>query len=374
LTRSFICRIEHGKVRPSRQTLEEFARRLGRPLEYFTAASAGDRLQAGFHRLYAEGREAVSTGQMDAALELGRRALDAALTLGDPEAELRARLLLIEIHGARGECGPALTAGEPLEAHRADSPAVAALLARGCIQLGDCCMRSDQLLTARRLYRRSLSLTAGRSPDLHVEAQLRLACCCAQLGDTGEAAEAYRTVGAMPGPAEWAGLADLGRGGLLCLDGDLDGALQTTLASRHRLEALGHTAAVYARHNQAVIEGRTGHWDRAIELLQGCLEEYERRGETVLQASALEELAECLLAHRYLHEALEICGQALSLLGSEAHSFLRGRLYRQAATIHLAGGDSQRAYDLGLVSLELFRHLGARLEIDTTRAFLERLL
>ncbi|HWI62289.1 MAG TPA: helix-turn-helix transcriptional regulator, partial [Symbiobacteriaceae bacterium] len=47
LTRSFICRIEHGKVRPSRQTLEEFARRLGRPLEYFTAASAGDRLQAG---------------------------------------------------------------------------------------------------------------------------------------------------------------------------------------------------------------------------------------------------------------------------------------------------------------------------------------
>lgn len=373
LTRSFVCRIEHGKVRPSPRTLEQFAARLGRPPDFFTLETAGsDQLQAEGRRLLTESDRLLAAGLTDRALDLARQSLQTALAVGDPDSELQARAHLIRIHRKQGQWAEALAVGEPLTARETGN---ARLLAEAYLDLGECGLRAEQYLTARLFFRHSARLSQGsrQAGARHSEALLRLACCCMQLGELDEAAQSYAALAAPGGPAEGTGLARLGLGSLRFLQGEIGPALALTREARDRLEALGHPAAVYARHNQGVMEGRFGHWDRSIELLQDCLAEYERQGETWLQAAALEELAECLLVHRCLSEALEMCGQALSLLGVRADSFLRGRLYRQAAAIHLAGGDTQRAHDLGLVSLELFRHLGARLEIAASRAFLDGL-
>lgn len=374
MTRSFICRIERGKVRPSRQTLELFAARLGRPVEYFTGETEGDQLQARERTLLLRAGKALGAGRPDSALELARSALSAALTLGSPEAECRARLQLIKIHEQRGEYRAALAVGEPLDDQTgATSPPI--LLADVCLRLGNCAAQAEQLQAAVRYYRKALRLAGSRRrlDGVAMHAWLALGCCSQQMGDLDEAAAAYRSLERQAGGREWTGLARLGLGEVMFTRGDGSAALELTREARSALEALRHPAAVYARHNQAVMEGRAGRWDRSIDLLQDCLQTYAQRGETRPRAGALEEIAQCFLVHGYLPEALQVCSQALSLLDGRAESLLRGRLYRQIATIHLAGGDAQRAHDLGLVSLELFRHLGARVEADATLAFLTEL-
>ncbi|HLN65552.1 MAG TPA: helix-turn-helix domain-containing protein [Symbiobacteriaceae bacterium] len=368
LTRSFICRVERGKVRPSRQVLELFAARLGKPVTYFTDETMNeDRLQAEARKLRERAQLAVAAGQFDPALGLARQGLEAAVSLGRTEDEFRARLALVQVHEHRGEYREALAAGAAL-GDQAPTP----LLAEAYLHLGHCSLGMEQLPAARRYYQQVLRLAGGsqRLAELYTEAQMSLGCCCLTLGETDEAAGAFRQVLDFGDSVAAAGLGRLGMGSVLFLRGDVAAGLETTREARRRLEALGHPAAVNARHNQAVMEGQAGRWDRTIDLLQGCLAVYEQRGDRRLQASALEEIAHCFVAHDYWHEALEVCGQALALLDATDDSFLRGRLYRLVASVHRAGGDAQRAHDLGLVSLELFRHLGARLEVAATRAFL----
>lgn len=378
VTRSYICRLEKGKVSPSLHTLTLLANRLEKPVEYFLGSLEQDQsLRTAAAALKEQIRRKVAASDLPGAISLARNLVRTCMQSAAPEFELQARLTLLRLYEQAGLTTEAMELGEQL-AERGRLANDYDLLAEVYLKLGTLHYGRGNLTVAKLHYERSLRCTRGKKSRINQEAKawVNLGSCFYRLGQYTDAAASYRRCLALAGygiPPELVAQAKLGLGWVLHQQGDTTQGLVLTREAEEHLDSLVHPAAVYARHNRAIMEGALHGRAAAVDLMVLCLAEYERRGDTTKQAAVLEELARWELDQDALDQAMQYCRRAFGVLQDRPDVVLFGRLYRVAAEIEAKRGHRQRAADLALLSLELLRAIDAWAEVGVTRSALERL-
>ncbi len=299
LTKGFISLLEHDRAKPSVQTLERLAQRLGKPVAYFLGDSEASMAHKVLEVLASRGRS-----------ELVRRRYDAALAAFTEMRELAAshRDSRMETHAALG-AGEALLGLRRLDEAR---PYLDDALGRGrdakdalveCRALHGLATvehRSGHFPRAVSLYKAALAVVpslSGAEPTLHGEIWLFLGTVLTRMGHMDEALDANthaREIFEEASRPEKVGEALQGLANVLASSGEYDAALVYYERARvlfEQYEDLQMTS--YVRNNLGMLLVQLGRPREALDHLSVSLAIKQRLADAVGECRTLTELARC---------------------------------------------------------------------------------
>jgi len=322
-TRAYISMIERDRVRPSLQTLQVLASRLGKPVHYFVEGlpcSRGDvlllcNLATGF----------IERRDFDKALTLLEQAAEYAARLGDGRLRGLVNMTFCRLYEILGRYDEAwehgLDARQALTSHGDPDD-----LARTIIYLGNVERSRGNLVQAKRLYEEALEILRGSGNQrLLTMANWGLGNVTGELERIDEAYEHFQLA-------------------LKCAEGSLGvkdrAALQMGLALTYR---------------------ERGDLDRALELSAKALQVYEETGQAELVADLHNNIGSILArrgdrraARRSYERSLEILGAETPVQAAEA---LRG-----LAGLDVEEGDPDSGVARARAALRIAKELEAELE------------
>lgn len=377
VSRSMICLIEKGRCKPSWDTLQILAERLGKPVEYFLDEPVEPSELKGLRSLLA-GLEEKPPPDPGTALEQAVTATRLAQRLGEAGLELKGTMLQGEFHMRARQYDHAVERFEDcVELARAAGDKAA--MVQALYQAGRAMHFGEDLAAARRYYRRATRLAMGRKDlvDLHVRVLINLGSCCLRLADGPGALEAYQEAVTLAWDhgleVTLRGQAFVGLALAYRNLRDTRNAEKTAMLAVQLLTKPSHPLLVVAKHNMAVILADQGRWNEAVPLFHECLEQFRQSQDLVRQAAVWEELARYHLHLGALRDAEGACKEALALLDRQDDGILRGRVYRVLGHIAAASGRRERALELYRTGLEILRRVKATEEVGETRACIEAL-
>jgi tetratricopeptide (TPR) repeat protein len=376
MTRAFISQVESGKCRPSRQSLQLIAQRLGKTLDYFLHDEDEDTLTVTLALIETADREMKTAGTESRAKRKLQRALSLLAGFEAPELEGRARLLLARCLRAEGATGPVRKESERAVAcFRSANDRNNTALA--LTELGATAYRQEDFETAKHCYQEALVYCSGLKTmqPLYIECLIMLGSTLYCLGEYTAAAEHYQRAwseGTTLNQPLRMGKIAMGLGWTLFLSRDLQAARRWTNQAVQLLGEAKSGEQLAAEHNLALIEADLGNWERSYIILQACLRRYEEQGRPERQANVLEDLARYWQHKGDMPRAEKACWQAIDLLDLADNRMLRGRLYRRLGLIAAGRGNLREAYCLQKISLDLLQLVGAMGEVELTQAELER--
>lgn len=368
MSAAFISMIENGRATPSPAKLQLIAKRLQKPVEYFTA-DFSDVEETAYLLL-----EGARQDQRNGDLPKAQRRLLQALRVAEQTQNigLQARIHLDIASGLSGM-------GQFEEAMERCETAIDLIqlsgkenlsdLIEALFQLGSTQFLAEDFAGAKRTYTRVLRMTAGLKTraDVAMRAQCYLASCLGRLGDIEGSAEVSRELiqSCDPGahPSIWVEAA-LGLSAALYRKGKLEEALGWARKAVTVCQNTGSSALVLAEHNVAVIEARRGNWETAYVMMRRCLAVYRDTGRHQNTASILEEMANYWRHKKDLNKAEATCREGLAELDKQDSTVQRGRLYRILGEIYLARNNLIRARELFEISREFFRKTRTREELE----------
>lgn len=317
LSKGFISLLEHDQTRPSLQTLELLAQRLGRPLSYFLAGVEGNLSRSALRALELRGRIELRGKRYDAALEtfgeLRNLAApqhdDGAVTtaiLGRGEALLGLRRL----DDARGSLDDALARG------RAQSDPL--VECRALHALATVEHRTIQYGQAVALYRQALEVVPrleGAEPALHGEILLYLSTVLFRMGRLEESLEACTQARRIfeEVATDRLGEAHMNLGVVHYQSGRYDEAMLHYARALELLEQHEDLLTLSrVRNNLGMVLVEAGRPDEALEHLTSSLSMAQRLGDRVGECQTWTELARCHLASGDPVQAREVALQALA--------------------------------------------------------------
>jgi HTH-type transcriptional regulator, quorum sensing regulator NprR len=382
MTRAFISLVESGKCRPSPDTLRIIARRLEKPVDYFTADSPPMEDRAALAFALLTGAEAeLQPGAPLKRMRETRQKLEQVLTLvsGTDHRGLQGHACLLlgrvlralaQYEEAQEQCITALGFFKDDKDTRR--------LTDTYKELGDLYYLTADFPKAVSAYKSAALYvsTSKRQQAIRAEVLTYLGTALNRLGEHAEAITCYRAALASTGGAdqqEWWGQIAMGLGWSFFLAGNLAEARKWTLRSLEALQKAASANVPLARHNLAILEMRRGNWEQAYVVLQECLSTYRETGRIGKQASVLEDLAQYWQRKGDLVRAEQACWEAIDLLDTDENLVLRGRLYRMVGEIVRSRGEIRSAHGLLRVSLELLTRVKASKEADLTRLALQNL-
>ncbi len=358
LTKGFISLLEHDRAKPSVQTLQRLAERLGQSVSYFL----DDHEATNSHR-------AVEVLGSRGRLELVRKRYDAALATF---AEMRglagshrdARTEMYAVAGM-GEALVGLRRGDEARTHLEDAltrardggdPLVECRALRG---LGTVEHRTGHFPRSVSFYKAALAIVPSLSnvdPTLHGEIWLLLGTVLARMGRPDEALDAYaraREVFDEAARPEQAGEALQALAGTLTGSGDYEAALRCSeraCALFEHYEDLQMTSDVRDRLGMLLVQaGRPQH---ALEQFEASLAIKQRLRDAAGECRALTELARCHFICGQPDRARELANRAMMQSRQAGLPDEAARAQIVLGTIAAGGGDARTAQRLLLEAAE----------------------
>lgn len=364
MTRAFICMVEKGRAKPSLESLQSIAARLGQPVSTLLQSEVGPLDQELISVLIENATHLLQAGKRPEAEATLRQGLRLAEEQNQTEGQSTTLELLGRLTLEQGRFDEALGYFErylDLAKHLAQGRRVTT----GYLQMADTMYRMMQFLVARRYYDRAVRETNERKSltDLRQRALISKGNCLMRIGDWAPAATAYEeAVNLHPylGERRQLAYAQMGLGVAYRRLGRLDAAHQVTLASLETLQQLGDPSRVLVLQNLATLEGDQGLWHLALPKLETCREAYQLFGWAASEASLLEELALFEAAAGRFAQVESHCQEAFALLDQQDDPILRGRLFRLLGQARMAQGDPVRGQELLQASASILRYFGDR--------------
>jgi tetratricopeptide (TPR) repeat protein len=318
LSKGFISLLEHDRARPSVQTLELLAQRLGCSMAQLLDASDHPVAQRVLDVMNSRGRSELVRRRYDQALGTFRGMQQLAVTNAVPAMELNAILGLGEallglrqLDEARSYLTTALERGRA-----ADNKLVECRALHGLATVEH---RKSRFPKAVGFYRAALAVIpalGGSEAVLHGEILLFMGTVLGRMGRIDEALDAYsqsREIFDDAARPERAGEALNGLGNMLTNSGDYDGALihyERARALFEQYEDLQMTS--YVRNNLGILLVQIGRAREALPHFITSLAIKQRMHDSVGECHTLTELARCYMAldeqaraHEYAELALE---------------------------------------------------------------------
>ncbi|MCL6598916.1 MAG: helix-turn-helix transcriptional regulator [Alicyclobacillus macrosporangiidus] len=367
INRSLISQIESGRCLPSLDTLKIISQRLDKPIAYFLNEDSFDDAAS---TLISMSETALQSGNTEEAIMKAKQAVSLSSLSGNTSIEARSYLALglslikaYRLTEAVENLERALTYFT-LNGDTKDIPIC-------LLNLGHCYYMMEEFSKAKTIYQRSLQHTSFRKTNLalHAETLVFLGSTLVRLGDLPEALGVFQSA-----LSELRFLyepklminAYLGTGWCYYKLQKIDDAIKISNEAIKLSQANNQYRLTELRHNLGIYLSAKGNWEEAYSLWTACLHYYQDCGNTMLQASILEEMARYWIQRRDLTRARDICRSALECLGDNECYLQRGRLYRLLAVIEASGENAQSKHELLTLAIGYFRRVQAAGEIALT--------
>jgi HTH-type transcriptional regulator, quorum sensing regulator NprR len=361
LTRAFISLVERDRCKPSLESLQLLAHRLGKPVDYFLGDEENSTQMA--EALLRTVKQALADNQTEMALFQVREALRVSHRSEKLELATEAHFwhgLCLRRMGSHSEAMEAFETaldGYKIHGSRAN-------LAKTHHAIANCAFALEEFPLAKRHYDKTLRLAEGSKSmqELRIRTQLYLGGVMYRLGDTEAASRTYQEAMAecdkSAYPELWGEIA-LGLGLSCYREQKFDEAALWYKKAEELFRKIRHPQLHGVIHNFAILEAARSNWEHSYALLQQCVAVYKERGMIHRHASALEEIARYWVRKNNLAKAKSVLQEAIDLLDIQDDGILRGRLYRQLGSVELQDHNLERARTYLLISAELFKRLKA---------------
>ncbi len=379
LTKGFISLLEHDRTKPSVQTLERLAKRLGKPVAYFLDGGEISTADKVLGTLASRGRSELSRRRYDAAFGVFTEMRALAASQGDGRMEMHAVLGTGEaLLGLRrlDEARPDLE--DALERGRAAKDTL--VECRALHGLATTEHRAGHFPRAVSLYKAALSIIpalGGAEPTLHGEIWLFLATVLTRMGHMDEALDANtraRGIFEDASRPEKVGEALQGLANVLATSGDYDAAFVYYERARvlfEQYEDLQMTS--YVRNNLGVLLVRLGRPREALEHLSVSLAIKQRIADAVGECHTLTELARCHFVCEDRDRAREFADRAIARSRMAGVPDEEARAQIVLGTIAAQSGDLEAAQHLFLLASLHCEQAGMRPEMVTVSRDLARI-
>jgi len=357
LTKGFISLLEHDRAKPSVQTLERLAQRLGQTISYFLDDGEASIAHKLVEVLGSRGRSELARRRYDAALaaftemrqlaashRVGRMEMYAVLGFGEALLGLR------RLDEARTHLDDALSRGR-----QAGDALVECRALHGLATVEN---RSGHFPRAVSLYKAALAVVpslSGAEPTLHGEICLYLAGVSYRMGHMDEALDAYgqaQQIFEEASRPERVGEALMGLGLVLAGGGEYDTALMQYERARvlfEQYEELQMTS--YVRNNLGMLLVQLGRPHDALEHFSVSLAIKQRLQDAVGEARTFTELARCHLIFGERGRAREYAERAVARSREATAPDEEARAQIVLGAIAAEAGDLKTAqHDLHLAS------------------------
>jgi|GEM_PF-5229074 len=350
--RSYISQIESGRKKPSQRALTEIAHRLQCSLADLAADSEDE---TNILEKLKQSRELFAAGAYDEAYTLSRDVYRYARIAPSVQLRVEARLHL-------GMCLFRLNKLDEaqdmlLEALGvADEPHMRREMVTCLFYLGHVNYRFENYRQATRYYLRCLALVRGYKTfqDIEVKSLIYLGSALVRTSKFKSAVGAYakaREYATIMNDFKSVIDAGLGLGWALYESGQVKEAHEVsedTLAVSRRNQGYSQTKLL---HNIGIFLLDLHSQERALHVLNQCLEQYRANHDLRGQLLVLEEKIKIALQDFHSDEAREYIEEALTLLQESPDAELYGRVYRHLGTLHSQTGHAREAasyYDLAI--------------------------
>lgn len=379
LTKGFISLLEHDRAKPSVQTLERLAQRLGKPISYFLGDSEAPVAQRILDVLGSRGRAELARRRYEAALGVFTEMRQVAMVQRNSRMETHAILGVGEaLVGLRRLKDARTHLQDALDRGRADGDTL--VECRALHGLATVEHRHGRFTRAVALYRAALNVAGtlgGTEGLLHGEIWLYLGTVLGRMGRMEEALEAYtqaRQIFEEVSHPERVGEALLGLGNILSSSGEHDAALLQYERARvlfEQYEDLQMTA--YVRNNLGMLLMQLGRAQDALEHFSVSLAIKQRLRDAVGESRTLTELARCYFICGERNVAKEFAEQAVARSREAGAPDEEARAQIVLGSIAAESGDFKTAQRLFHLAAQQCERSSMALELVTIFRELARL-